>query len=309
MGLCTEKEACCLGGGDCEHIDPVCCSQLDGLSIIGDSCTEARPCCLQGLPHCEPDEVCCESLDPCNCVQVAGVPTSGACGSESFCCGLSTGAFQQPEPMYHSIEELCALAPRGTPADLIPPPNPIAMRRPCCLQGLPHCEPDEVCCESLDPCNCVQVAGVPTSGACGSESFCCGLSTGAFQQPEPMYHSIEELCALAPRGTPADLIPPPNPIAPTFPEYNEIYAEKLAKFLRDGEYRNLNWLHDFDVRLTGKYQGTPPSGISFGTHPGTRIFYSPEVIEWLCNDRQGKCSLTGDLCSTENGCNAPGEVP
>ena len=44
----------------------------------------------------------------------------------------------------------------------------------------------------------------------------------------------------------------------------------------------MNW------RLTGPYVGKIGSGESFGTHPAVRIYYSPEVVDWLCNGREGE---------------------
>lgn len=29
-------------------------------------------------------------------------------------------------------------------------------------------------------------------------------------------------------------------------------------------------------------------GLSFGVHPAVRLYYSPEVVEWLCNNREGE---------------------
>lgn len=81
-----------------------------------------------------------------------------------------------------------------------------------------------------------------------------------------------------------------------------------AKAVKDGGY---GWVRDKNWRLTGPIVGrlckdkkqkdkkqeecndTYTKGYvdgdseSYGVHPGVRIYYSPEVIDWLCDDRKG----------------------
>lgn len=60
------------------------------------------------------------------------------------------------------------------------------------------------------------------------------------------------------------------------------FESKLYQFLEQGCYRN--WVSDNRIRDTGPFIG----GTSFGTHDAVRIFYSPEVWEWLKqNNREG----------------------
>lgn len=60
------------------------------------------------------------------------------------------------------------------------------------------------------------------------------------------------------------------------------------EFLRDRIYATeLGWVGDKTWRMTGPYVGEIGSGESSGVHPAVRVYYSPEVTEWLCNDRQG----------------------
>jgi len=61
------------------------------------------------------------------------------------------------------------------------------------------------------------------------------------------------------------------------------YDWLLRKFLNGKTYQN--WSHDLQWRLTGPYVGKIGAGKSYGVHPGVRIYYSPEVIEWMCTDR------------------------
>jgi hypothetical protein len=61
------------------------------------------------------------------------------------------------------------------------------------------------------------------------------------------------------------------------------FEKKLYEFLEQGCYRN--WISDNRIRDTGPFIG----GTSFGTHDAVRIFYSPEVWEWLKkNNREGE---------------------
>lgn len=60
-------------------------------------------------------------------------------------------------------------------------------------------------------------------------------------------------------------------------------------FLRERAYAQEphNWVSDHNWRLTGPYVGMIGSGSSYGTHPAVKIYYSPEVVEWLCGGRTG----------------------
>jgi hypothetical protein len=67
------------------------------------------------------------------------------------------------------------------------------------------------------------------------------------------------------------------------------YEIALEAFVKAESYkRELGWLGDATWRFTGPYVGEIGSGSNYGTHLPVRIYYSPEVIDWLCNDRQGE---------------------
>ena len=68
-------------------------------------------------------------------------------------------------------------------------------------------------------------------------------------------------------------------------EKNE-YDKNLADFMTQRKYKTLNWLHDKNWRLTGPYVGKPGDGASYGVHPAVKIYYSPEIIDWLCNGKK-----------------------
>jgi hypothetical protein len=87
------------------------------------------------------------------------------------------------------------------------------------------------------------------------------------------------------RGAPAEL-PPPAPISD--PAAKNAYDEQLRAFLRGQEYRELGWVADRRWRLTGPYVGPLGAGKSYGVHPAVRIWYSPEVVDWMCAGREGE---------------------
>jgi hypothetical protein len=71
------------------------------------------------------------------------------------------------------------------------------------------------------------------------------------------------------------------------PNPSDIGARKferlLYSFLEQGCYRS--WIADSQIRNTGPFIG----GKSFGTHNAVKVFYSPEVWDWLKNkNRQGE---------------------
>jgi hypothetical protein len=89
----------------------------------------------------------------------------------------------------------------------------------------------------------------------------------------------------AERGLPASL-PVPAPLS-RLTDKNFYDVQVLQTFLRGREYIDLGWKHDRHWRFTGPYVGTIGAGNSFGTHPAVRIYYSPEIIDWLCAGRTG----------------------
>lgn len=70
------------------------------------------------------------------------------------------------------------------------------------------------------------------------------------------------------------------PLPSTLPIQN--YETDLYRFLFERQYAD--WRHDKGVRDTGPYIEYQ----YFGTHPAVRIYYSPAVIAWLENGREGE---------------------
>jgi hypothetical protein len=69
-------------------------------------------------------------------------------------------------------------------------------------------------------------------------------------------------------------LPPGDPIA---------FEHILLEYLSSYRYRDLGWCVDRSLRDTGPFL----KGVSYGTHPTVRIYYSPEVMAWLRNGRSG----------------------
>ncbi|HEX7313867.1 MAG TPA: cytochrome P460 family protein [Pyrinomonadaceae bacterium] len=77
---------------------------------------------------------------------------------------------------------------------------------------------------------------------------------------------------------------PPLALPSTFlPARMPQYQEQLARFLQCRQYTRMGWAEDKGVRDTGPYV----SGSYYGVHPAVKIYYSPEIVEWLKDKREG----------------------
>src|SRR5215472_3559305 len=61
------------------------------------------------------------------------------------------------------------------------------------------------------------------------------------------------------------------------------FEQQVLGFLQAHTYVKLGWCVDKEIRNTGPYK----KGVSYGTHPAVRVYYSPKVMKWLVNGRQG----------------------
>jgi len=107
--------------------------------------------------------------------------------------------------------------------------------------------------------------------------------------PQLIEEDVRRFCASTTDfGSPApDILRSPSSIL-TLEDKNS-FDLVFRDFLRQRDYINeLNWIGDRNWRLTGPYVGKIGSGLSFGIHPAVRVYYSPEVTEWLCNNREGE---------------------
>ena len=86
--------------------------------------------------------------------------------------------------------------------------------------------------------------------------------------------ALPEYCA----GAADHTLPLPTSLSP------DAFHDRLLAFLQNTEYVKLNWCVDKGVRDTGPFV----NGTYLGTHPAVRIYYSPAVMKWLVNDREGE---------------------
>lgn len=104
----------------------------------------------------------------------------------------------------------------------------------------------------------------------------------------PTQEEIEQYCASSDPGLPApDSLRNPPPLSSL--DDKNYYDAQMQDFLREKGYVNeLGWPGDLNWRLTGPYVGPIGSGQAYGVHPAVRLFYSPEVVEWLCGGRESE---------------------
>jgi hypothetical protein len=82
-----------------------------------------------------------------------------------------------------------------------------------------------------------------------------------------------------PKPVPPQLrAPEPNP-----PGENFAFEKELLSYFSSFRYRELGWCVDKSVRDTGDWVNS----VYYGTHRAVRIYYSPEVMDWLRHGRQG----------------------
>jgi mono/diheme cytochrome c family protein len=80
-------------------------------------------------------------------------------------------------------------------------------------------------------------------------------------------------------GTRSSLPLPSTFLPERLPEFQKI----LTDFLQRGDYLRLGWSEDKGLRDTGPFI----KNFSFGVHPTVKIYYSPEIMQWLVADRAG----------------------
>ncbi|HLG15599.1 MAG TPA: hypothetical protein VJH03_14025 [Blastocatellia bacterium] len=69
----------------------------------------------------------------------------------------------------------------------------------------------------------------------------------------------------------------------------DCYEKIIGEFLQKGCYKN--WAQDREIRDTGPFidaSTDTTQGLSYGTHSAVKIYYSPEVWEWLTHGRRGE---------------------
>ncbi len=140
---------------------------------------------------------------------------------------------------------------------------------------------------------------------------CADLVWGQLPPPgNPRFPDKDALCSGPPPGKPlpVEFVPPLPPMTPT--EENA-YAENLRSFLIAGGYdTELDWAGDAHWRLSGDVQGCPSDDTfaTFGVHLMVRVWYSPEVVEWLCNDRTSDLPVGAAIFKEEAYFASPGGI-
>ena len=72
-------------------------------------------------------------------------------------------------------------------------------------------------------------------------------------------------------------------------EAKNLYDLRMGAFLKSLRYKQeLGWLRDSEWRFTGPIVGPISDPSSYSTHLPVRVYYSPEVIDWMCDGRQGE---------------------
>lgn len=84
-----------------------------------------------------------------------------------------------------------------------------------------------------------------------------------------------------PSETPTNFGNSANLPRPSSMSVNEFEAI-LFEFVNQRKYQELGWMVDKGVRDTGPFL----NGKYYGTHPAVRIFYSPEIMQWLVNNKK-----------------------
>jgi mono/diheme cytochrome c family protein len=58
---------------------------------------------------------------------------------------------------------------------------------------------------------------------------------------------------------------------------------QVLDFLQSQQYLQLGWCADKEIRNTGPFK----DGVSYGTHPAVKVYYSPNYMRWLAGGREG----------------------
>ncbi|HKY43558.1 MAG TPA: cytochrome P460 family protein [Pyrinomonadaceae bacterium] len=73
------------------------------------------------------------------------------------------------------------------------------------------------------------------------------------------------------------------------------FQTQLKSFLTSGKYKNLKWCEDKKLRDTGPFV----NNVSYGVHPTVKIYYSPDVIDWLLRKDPNKVIPDGAMIVKE----------
>ena len=72
-------------------------------------------------------------------------------------------------------------------------------------------------------------------------------------------------------------------------EAKNLYDLRMGVFLKTLRYKQeLGWMRDTEWRFVGPIVGPISDPTSYATHLPVRIYYSPEVVDWMCDGREGE---------------------
>ena len=137
-----------------------------------------------------------------------------------------------------------------------------------------------------------------------SSSDHCEKGTNLTIQSEYFYFLLCHICGILTRvaamwvtfilisGTAVTAEPQPKNIKFPLPNPSELgakeFSDRLNKFLVQRGFAK--WHQDNSVRTTGAFEIKDSGEIrNFGTHGtfGVKLYYSPEVVAWMLNERKG----------------------
>lgn len=110
------------------------------------------------------------------------------------------------------------------------------------------------------------------------------LCPGSDTPPAPSPDDLEKVCNQSSGDQDAPDFAVPSATITDLDGKNR-YDLALRKFLREHGYRGPGWVPDQQWRLTGPLVGPFPNPASYGVHPAVRVWYSPQVVRWLCDGR------------------------
>ncbi|HZI61787.1 MAG TPA: hypothetical protein VFD62_13815 [Pyrinomonadaceae bacterium] len=93
-------------------------------------------------------------------------------------------------------------------------------------------------------------------------------------------------------GKPESGLPLPSTFLPA--RLSQFQAQ-LKTFLTSAKYRDLKWCEDKKLRDTGPFG----NGVSYGVHPTVKIYYSPNVIDWLLHKDRSRLISDGSMIMKE----------
>ena len=107
--------------------------------------------------------------------------------------------------------------------------------------------------------------------------------------PPATQAEIDAWCRAHPdRGEPLPAALRDPPPVSDFAAYQD-FNVAMQQFLVGKKYLDLGWVADRDWRFSGPTLVAGDSyGTNYGPHFPLRVYYSPEMVDWLCNGRQGE---------------------